>query len=471
MSRRHRESGITRRRFLEAAGAAVLTGMAPASKPAKEDAERAFRSLVPRGRPRRPNLLVILADDLGWADLSCYGSPSIETPHLDRLAASGVRFTQGYAASAVCSPTRFGLYTGRFPGRLAGGLEEPIKAPSATDGIPLDHPTLASLLRAAGYHTAMMGKWHCGFLPWFSPTRLGWDEFFGNFSGAVDYFSKLMQNGAYDLYEGEVQHRDLRYYTEILAERASRFAGQRRARPWLLNLNFTAPHWPWEGPHDEAVSAALSSRLAAGERGALFHTDGGSIDTYRAMVEDLDGAIGKVMSALARSGQLEDTLVLFASDNGGERFSCNWPLSGGKGDVLEGGIRVPTLLSWPGQVRPRQVSHAPVVTMDWTATFLELAGTNADARFPLDGISLVGYLLGDKPLPERDLFWRMKGERALRRGDLKYVRLADGTDRLHDLAADVREQANVATRRPRDLSAMKARWEAIDAGLLPYPAA
>ena len=160
----------------------------------------------------RPNLLVILADDLGWADLSCYGSSALRTPNLDGLAASGVRFTQGYAASPICSPTRFALYTGRYPGRLEGGLREPISGANEVDGIPPGHPTLASLLKEEGYETALIGKWHCGHLPWFSPTRLGWDEFFGNFSGGLDYFSKINHNGAYDLYEDEVEYQDLRYW-------------------------------------------------------------------------------------------------------------------------------------------------------------------------------------------------------------------------------------------------------------------
>jgi arylsulfatase A-like enzyme len=201
----------------------------------------------------------------------------------------------------------------------------------------------------------------------------------------------------------------------------------------------------------------------------LFHNDGGSLATYKEMVEDLDKAVGKVLRALERSGQREDTVVFFASDNGGERFSYYWPFSGGKGDVLEGGIRVATLLSWPGRLRPRQVDHTPLVTMDWTATFLELAGAEPAPEKPLDGTSLVGHLFRGDRLPDRDLFWRMRGERALRRGDLKYVRLADGADRLHDLAGDVRENANLAAHRPDELASLRAAWEAINATLLPYP--
>jgi arylsulfatase A-like enzyme len=461
-------AGMSRRRFAGLAAASAAAALVPTWEPANAATERPFAARN-GGKPLpKPNLLVILADDLGWADLSCYGAPTIRTPNLDALATSGVRFTQGYSASSICSPTRFGLYTGRYPGRLAGGLAEPIAAPSPIHGIPIGHPTLASLVRAQGYETSLIGKWHCGYLPWYSPTRVGWDEFFGNFGGGVDYFSKLNTSGKYDLFENEVEYQDLRYYTEIITERATEFIRRRHDDPWLLNLNFTTPHWPWEGPGDKAVSDELSARIRSGQAGVLFHTDGGSLDTYREMVEDLDRAIGKVLAGLKQSGQLEDTLVFFASDNGGERFSCYWPLSGGKGDVEEGGIRVSTILSWPGRLKTKQVSHEPVVTMDWTATFLELAGASAAASHPPDGTSLVDYLFRGGRVPQRDLFWRMRGQRALRRGDLKYRRLSTGVDQLFDLGKDVREQANLAAKRPADLAALRSAWEAVDATLLPY---
>ncbi|GAA2843691.1 sulfatase-like hydrolase/transferase [Crossiella cryophila] len=459
-----REAGnLSRRQLGGLLGAGALTTLAPGAAAA---AEEPFRPLG-NGRPPRPNLLVILADDLGWADLSSYGAPEIRTPNLDRLAASGIRFTQSYSASSVCSPTRIGLYTGRYPGRLRGGLKEPIDAPNEVDGIPIGHPTLASLVKAAGYDTALIGKWHCGYLPWFSPTRLGWDEFFGNFSGGLDYFSKLSYLGAHDLFENEVEYHDLRYYTHIVTERATEFLGREHRKPWLLNLNYTTPHWPWESPGDQAVSDELTARIKAGEKGVLQHRDGGSLATYREMVEDLDRAIGQVLNALRRNGQLHNTLVFFASDNGGERFSNTWPFAGAKGQVAEGGLRVPTLLSWPGQLRPRQVEHAPVHTLDWTATFLELAGATPSPAHPLDGVSLAGHLFRGTPIPRRDLFWRMKGQRALRRGDLKYVRNGT-TESLFDLGADVREQANLAKKRPADLAALRAAWEGIDATLVPY---
>ncbi|HEU0103286.1 MAG TPA: sulfatase-like hydrolase/transferase [Mycobacteriales bacterium] len=460
---------VSRRGLLGAAGAGLAAAALADVRPANAADEVPFRAMTDQPARGRPNLLVILADDMGWADLSSYGAPTIRTPNLDRLAAAGVRFTQGYSASAVCSPTRFALYTGRYSGRLPGGLQEPIPAPSEIDGIPLDHPTLATLLKGVGYETAMVGKWHCGFLPWFSPTRLGWDSFFGNFSGGLDYFSKVAHFGAYDLFEDEVEYKDLRYYTDIVTERAVDFLQAEHTAPWLFNLNFTTPHWPWEGPGDKAVSDDLTARLLGGDTRALFHDDGGSVRKYGEMVENLDAAVGKVLAALDDSGQRDNTVVFFASDNGGERFSYQWPLSGEKVSLLEGGIRVPTLLSWPGQLRRNQVSDEPVHTLDWTATFLELAGATPDPTYPLDGRSLVGHLFRGRPAPRRDLFWRMRGQRALRRGSLKYVQGTDGVDHLFNVRNDLREQADVSRRQPDSLASMRAAWEAINATLLPYP--
>ncbi|MBP2478925.1 arylsulfatase A-like enzyme [Crossiella equi] len=439
---------ISRRRLVGAAGAGALAAVLPGGT-GQAAAEEPFRAL-PGPPPKRPNLLVVLVDDPGWADLSSRGAPEIRTPNLDRLAASGVRFRQSYSASSVCSPARIGLYTGRYPGRLAGGLKEPIDAPNAVDGIPAGHPTLGSLVHEAGYSTALIGKWHCGFLPWFSPTRLGWQEFFGSFSGGMDYFAKLSHHNLHDLYENEVAAHDLRHYTDLVTERAVEFVRREHRKPWLLNLNYTTPRRPWEGPGDRTVSDELTA-------------------VCRAVVEDLDRAVGQVLDAVRRSGQLHNTLVFVASDNGGARFSGTRPLGGGTSTLAEGGMRVPTILSWPGALRPRQVHDAPVLTMDWTATFLELAGTRPAATHPLDGTSLAGHLFRGEALPARDLFWRLRGQRALRRGDLKYVRTGT-TEALYDLAADVRERANLARKRPEDLAALRSAWEAVEATLVPYPA-
>ncbi|GGZ16888.1 twin-arginine translocation pathway signal protein [Streptomyces nitrosporeus] len=465
---------LTRRAFTTAVGATAATAAvgvpaaaaAPRDPSAAESAERPFRA-APGRHARRPNILFILGDDLGWADLSSYGSPHIRTPHLDALARQGVRFTDAYSGSATCSPTRFSLYTGRYPGRTEGGLSEPIADRSA--GLEPTHPTLASLLKGAGYATALIGKWHCGYLPDYSPTRSGWDEFFGNFGGALEYYSKLGLGGEYDLYEGDATYKDLRYYTRILTERASRYIQRGHDRPWLLNLNFTTPHWPWIADGDTGASAEIVRRIKAGDGRALWHGDGGSVEKYTQMVEDLDRSVGEVLKALKRSGQEKDTLVFFASDNGGERFSYNWPLSGNKGSLREGGIRVPSVLRWPARIDGNQVSGLPVFSPDWTATLLEIAGARPDPAYPLDGTSLAGYLLRGEAPRERDLFWRVRGERALRRGDWKYYRGKGGPDQLFRLSEDQREQADLAAAEPGVLAALRASWERTDAGLLPYP--
>ena len=459
---------LTRRSFGKLVGTLATTAVMPAC--GNGAASRAPARAASLGSaPRPPNLLVILGDDLGWADLGCYGSPSIETPHLDTLAREGVRFTNGYSAAPTCSPTRLSLYTGRHPGRLRAGLEEPISGPEKRVGLPEDHPTLASLLKQVGFTTAMYGKWHCGYLPLYSPIKSGWEEFFGNFSGGIDYYSKISYTTEYDLYEQEVKFDSLDYYTDLLTARAVGFLRRAHTKPWLLNLNFTSPHWPWEAPGDKAWSADVTRRLLAGEEAAL--RTGGSAETYRKMVQSLDAAIGTVLEALRASGQDRDTVVFFASDNGGERYSNEGPLQGRKLALYEGGIRVPTILRWPGHVRAGRTSDAPVTTQDWTATLLELAGASPSAAYALDGQSLTAHLVHEAPIAERDLFWRTRQARALRRGPWKYLRTVtkgEAAEFLFDLSADVGETTNHATRESDRMARMRTRCEDIDRQLLPY---
>ena len=463
-------SSISRRGFtrtLGAAGVAAVATTSLSSSPAAA-AEREFRAARGSRPSRRPNLLVILADDLGWADLSSFGSPDIRTPNLDRLAASGVRFTNGYSASAVCSPNRVALYTGRYPARIPGGLPEPIGAATAQNGIPTDHPTLASLVKGAGYDTAMFGKWHGGFLPWFGPLKSGWDEFVGNYSGGLDYFSKYASGPRYDLFDGEEELQDPRYYTDIITERSVEFIRRKHAAPVAAQRQLHHPALAVGGPRRQG-GQRRAHRPAQGRRPAS------AVPRGRRQPRGLQGdgrgprRLGRPgPGALKKSGQLENTVVFFASDNGGERFSHQWPLTGNKVDLTEGGIRVPTILSWPGQIRSRQVSHEPVHTLDWHATFVELAGAQQDPAYPTDGTSLVDYLLRGRKVPERDLFWRMRGQRGLRRGNLKYVQQSDGVDRLHDLAVDPGEHANLAKKKPAELASLRSAWESVDAELLPY---
>lgn len=420
----------------------------------------------------RPNLIFILADDLGYADLGCTGArdaanrPIDVSPRLDRMAAEGLRFTRSYANSAVCSPTRFALVTGRYQYRLRGAAEEPLAAAHGDKvlGLPPAHPTLPSLLRGAGYATALVGKWHLGYPPHFGPRLSGYEEFWGFHAGGADYFSHLDPRGNHDLWENETEIHREGYLTDLLSARAVDYIERQSAeQPFLLSLHYSAPHWPWLTRED----AAESARIGAG----LKHLDGGSLATYQKMVTQMDEGIGAVLDALARRGLAENTLVAFTSDNGGERFSNNWPFVGGKMDLLEGGLRVPLLARWPARIAAGGVSDRPNMTMDWTATFLDAAGVAPHPDYPLDGQSLLPHFADPAAAdPERDLFWRMKhrGQRALLRGDWKYLR-QDGNEFLFDVVADPRERANQAGRQPERLAELRAAWEALDAQMPPIP--
>ena len=415
---------------------------------------------------QQPNIIFILADDLGHADLGAYGQKDIKTPHLDRLAAQGLRFTQAYANSAVCSATRFALITGRYQYRLRGGLEEPIHGASDTIGLPRTHPTLPSLLRKNGYGTALIGKWHLGSLPNFGPIKSGYDSFFGNYGGAIDYFTHkpgVGPNVKEDLYEDEVPVQQIGYYTDLLGARAIDFVNrQKDGKPFLLSLHYTAPHWPWEGPGDEAISRDIDN---------IFHYDGGDLATFGRMVESLDASIGRVLKALEDKGLAQNTIVIFTSDNGGERFSNNWPLSGQKTELLEGGIRVPAIVRWPGKIAAGQVTDQVAVSMDWLPTLLAAAGGAPDPAYPPDGQNLLPTLLGQEKPRERTVLWRYKAnaQRAIRSGNWKYLRIS-GNEFLFDVVKDPRERANLAKRHPDVFAQLKAQWETWDKDMLPITA-
>ncbi len=425
--------------------------------------------------PTRPNIVFIVADDLGYADLGCYGGRDASfgpvSPVLDGLAAQGLKLTQGYSNSPVCSPTRFALMTGRYQYRLRGAAEEPINSKSrgsTTLGLPPEHPTLPSLLRDAGYRTALMGKWHLGYPPAFSPLRSGYDEFFGPMSGGVDYFTHCSSTGQHDLYLNDAEQQEDGYLTDLITDHGLDFVrrmaeGARSGTPFFLSLHYTAPHWPWETRDDEALAQEV--------KGNLFHLHGGNIDTYRRMIHHMDEGIGRLMDLLRAEGLERDTLVVFTSDNGGERFSDNWPLVGGKMDLTEGGIRVPWIAHWPAVIVPGGTSTQTCMTMDWSATMLDAAGATAAASHPLDGRSLMPLLRDATWHDDQPLFWRMnhRGQRAMRHGPWKYLRV-DGHDYLFNLEGDERERANLAPIAPERLAAMVQAWEAWEATMPPIPA-
>ena len=414
----------------------------------------------------RPNLLFILADDLGWADLSCYGRPDYKTPNLDRLASQGMRFTNAYSAAPVCTPTRVGFHTGRYPARLPVGLEEPIwerkelsEEKLKATGIPLQHPTVSSLIKAAGYDTALVGKWHLGYLPYYSPLKTGFDEFFGIMSGAVDHFTHKDMTNSGDLFEGEVSVERVGYLTDLLTDRAIDYIKRRHTKPFYLSLHYTAPHWPWEGPKDLAFSQAMNY-------GPVGFRAGGSLKVYAEMMRSLDAGIGRVLDALRASGLEKNTLVIFTSDNGGERFSYNWPFRGQKMELYEGGVRVPAIVRWPGVTRVG-VSDQPAITMDWTATMIAAAGGKPDAAYPLDGEDMSDVLRGKRARFDRPFFWRTYRQGATRQGNWKYIR--EGKNEfLYDLSVDEHEQADFKEANRAVLDRLRDSFDKWEAGMQRY---
>ena len=418
---------------------------------------------------RRPNILFIMADDVGYADLSVYGRRDYRTPVLDQLAADGLLMTQSYANAPSCSPTRVALITGRYHQRLPVGLPEPIRTRKLDPvGLPTGQATLPGLLQATGYRTALVGKWHLGWPPEHGPLRHGYQYFFGTASAAVEYFTHRENDpagqGDVGLFEGDKVVEREGYMTDLLAERAvdEIRAAARGAVPFLLSLHFNAAHWPWQGPK--------SAPLPAGSD--LWHYDGGSLEIFAAMLKAMDAAIGRVLAELQRSGIADNTIVVFTSDNGGERFSDTWPLRGGKRDLLEGGIRVPTLVRWPGSIAAGGRSDQVIASMDWLPTLLAAAETPTDPNSPFDGQNLLAVLRGQAPVRPRQLFWRFRNpdQAAARDGDWKYLRI--GADEyLFNIAADPRERANRMTGEPERFARLKADWAVWNAQMMPYQAA
>jgi arylsulfatase A-like enzyme len=445
---------ITRRKFVQnlAAGTAVLSDHLGSV---------ARGQSVQRSSESRPNIVFILADDMGWGDLSCYGRPDYRTPNLDLLALQGTKFTDAYSASAVCTPTRCGYITGRYPGRYKIGLEEPLIGNNLDVGLEPGQPTIASLLKQSGYDTALFGKWHLGFRPEWGPNAHGFDEFFGILAGAGDYFLHQNGLGQPDLYENTNPVVRNGYLTDLLTERAVNYVTKRRTSPFFLSLHYTAPHWPWQGPKGgETVNFTGSSSEQA------KMTLGGSLKLYAEMMKSLDDGVGRVMRAIRSAGVERKTLVIFTSDNGGERFSYQWPFSGRKGDLLEGGIRVPAIVRWPGVVPANRVTQQMAITMDWTATIIAAGNAEAAAGHSLDGIDLLPVIKGSRPVTDRAFFWRIYNLDAVRQGEWKFYRNAE-VRRLFDLSVDEREQADFSQKNPEVLQQLMGEFDKWNKEMLP----
>ncbi|MEJ7646083.1 MAG: sulfatase-like hydrolase/transferase [Chryseolinea sp.] len=383
---------------------------------------------------QRPNIIYIMTDDMGYGDLSGYGRTEYATPNLDKLASQGMKFVNAYAAGPLCTPTRVGLMTGRYPARTPVGLIEPLTGTKSdiNYGLTEKTPSLSALVRKSSYHTALIGKWHLGIQPEHSPNKNGFDYFFGFRSGASDYISHKGDSRTDDLWENDSLVLREGYLTDLISEKAINYITTKHDKPFLLVINFNAPHWPWQGPDDRAYPDSVDFRA------------GGSAATYAQMMKSLDDCVGKIMAAVDGHAS-KNTIVIFTNDNGGERFSDNGGLSQAKATLWEGGIRVPAFVRWPGKIAPGSVTKQVAITMDWTATILELAGAKPDKTFPLDGINLLPILTKKTINIDRTLYWRTSQrtkQKAIRMGDWKYLQDEKG-EYLFNLANDQQEKSNL----------------------------
>lgn len=401
----------------------------------------------------RPNILVIVGDDMGYADVGFHGCKDIPTPHLDALAASGVRFTNGYVTGPYCSPTRAGLLTGRQQTRFGHEFN-----PSGAHGLPLTESTLPDRLREAGYVTGMVGKWHLGSLPAQVPQQRGFTDFYGFLGGAHSYFN------AGGILRGTEPVKELDYTTDAFGREAVAYVERNKGKPWMLYLAFNAVHTPMDATKD---------RLAKFEGIADKRRR-----TYAAMMSAMDDNIGRVIKALKDSGQYENTLVSFISDNGGPTMngvtvngSVNAPLRGSKRTTLEGGIRVPFVIAWPARLKPA-VYDPVAVQLDLHATALAAAGVAAKAEWKLEGVNLLPYLTGEtKATPHDALYWRFGEQMAIRQGDWKLVRYDGNADtntgkrqpttsaKLYNLAQDIHEDKDLSAEMPEKAKELQARWD------------
>ena len=438
----------SRRTFLTVAGAG---GLAAAS--------RLQGSALPALHPR-PNIVLITADDLGYGDLSSYGRADYQTPMLDRLAADGTRFTQAYAIAPICTPTRIGLMTGRYPARHPVGLREPLTLSPADRRLGLDpsQPTLTSLLKTAGYTNGLFGKWHLGALPQFHPNRHGFDQFFGPLGGAVDYVSHQDPMGAHDLYRNGDRVMATGNLTDLIADEAVRFI-RTASEPFFLSHQGTAPHSPWQKRGDAPVER--------GGPGTMQGLDIGPDGRFPDMMAALDEAVGRILQALEQAGVAERTLVIFTSDNGGKQHSSMAGLARGKGEVWEGGIRVPAFARWPKVIPPGLTTRQVATTLDWTATILAAAGVSPHRDYPPDGIDLLPMLTGG-PVRDRSIFWRMGRARQLAARESGWKYLRDGeAEYLFDLVLDPGERKDLKDEKPEIFRSLKAKAAAWDRDMLP----
>jgi arylsulfatase A-like enzyme len=388
----------------------------------------------------RPNVILIITDDVGYGDIAIYGAPDIKTPNIDSLAKNGTRLTDFYAAPN-CSPTRAMLISGRYQQRSR--IENPLPGPrQAQDlGLPATGRTLPQLLKNNGYRTGLVGKWHLGYKPEFSPNAHGFDYFFGFKSGLIDYYQHTDQGGEHDLFENTEATHASGYSTDLFTERSVKFIEQNAGQPFFLEVAFNAAHWPFQVPDHPSVAPDNARFVQPQEQSTGTRRD------YVSIVERADQGVGKILATLERLGLTRNTLVIYTQDNGGEWLSRNAPLFHRKNTVWEGGIRVPAIFKWPGRIPAGKTSAQVGIIMDLTATILAVTNATVPPNARLEGINLMPLLQAGAPRTERTLFWRVttqaRRQRAVRQGDWKLL-LDGGVPFLFNVATDVGERNDLA---------------------------
>lgn len=425
---------MNRRQFLQMGGAGAASLLVPGT------------GISARGRS--PNIILLVSDDQGYADVSSYGCKDIPTPHIDSIGAGGVRFTDAYVTCPLCSPSRAGMLTGRYQQRFGHEFNtgKPKRMMRERIGLAATELTLGDALSDAGYATGIVGKWHLGMNPEHHPRRRGFDEFFGFLAGGHPYFERA-KVGNNPIYRGMNQVREPRYLTTAIGAEAAAFVHRWRKKPFFLYVPFNAPHKPMEAP--QSYLDRFSGIADVKRR------------SYAAMVAAMDDAIGAVLKAVKETGLEQDTLIFFLSDNGGAtgaNASDNGPLRAHKGALYEGGVRVPFMVSWKGKLPANRVVRQPISALDIFPTALAAAGARPPGATVLDGINLLPHLSGESPapLPDRPLFWRLGQRHAMRHGKWKLVQRRARPAELYDLSADLGESNDLAAAQPAVVSRLKA---------------
>ncbi len=408
--------------------------------------------------PPRPNVVLIVMDDVGYGDYGSYGAPDVKTPNIDSLARNGTRLTDFYAAPS-CSPTRAALISGRYQQRFRIEVPIPNAGTAGDQGLRPTGYSLPQLLKNNGYRTALIGKWHLGYTKELSPGAHGFDYFFGFKSGLIDYYQHTDQSGQHDLFEDDEPTHVTGYSTDLFTQRSVKFIEDSAGSPFFLELSYNAAHWPFQVPDQPSVAPGNARLVQPQEEPTSTRQD------YVRILERADQGVGQILAALERRGLTRDTLVIFTNDNGGEWLSRNAPLFHRKQTLWEGGIRVPAILKWPGRIPAGQVSGQVGIVMDLTATILAATGSPVPAEARLEGIDLLPLLQRGQARAERTLFFRYtlptRRQRAVRQGDWKLM--IDGPNTmLFNVAADAGERSDLASQRQdvvRRLFPLIAKWE------------